>query len=423
MTFNVEQRPGDKLGPYELVMPVAQGGMATVWAARLKGMRSFSKEVAIKAMLPSLGDDPQFAEMFLAEAKLACRVRHPNVVEVLDLGDHDGILYIVMEWVDGEALTLVQRAAGKRGGTPLAIACRIGMAAALGLHAAHETVDDQGKLLGLVHRDVSPHNILLTYNGQVKIVDFGVAKAAAQAAEGPQTRVGETKGTLPFMSPEQALGGKVDRRSDIFSLGVVLYYLLSGKHPFKGENELQTLGRITNRTPAEQLTSVLPACGPVLNETIMKALEKAPDKRFSTMIEFSSALERALAERPAEERRIDLGAFVRDMVGDRSTRRADAIREATSLLDQQKPVPKTLSNPRASFSSQSLIDIHSSRSQSGITSPSIVTDVPSAISHPAAEPPQSAPEEPPRNTLGIALIVGSVLVLIAVLVYVVMDRL
>lgn len=345
--------PGHKLGPYELVLPVAQGGMATVWAARFKGARGFSREVAIKAMRPSLGDDPQFAEMFHAEAKLACRVRHPNVCDVMELGEQDGTLYIVMEWVDGEPLAAIQRAAAKKGSFPLALAARIGAAAAHGLHAAHEVTDDSGRHVGLVHRDVSPANILVTYSGQVKIVDFGVAKAAANASEGPQTRVGETKGTLTFMSPEQAVGGRVDRRSDVFSLGTVLYYLLGGKHPFKADNPFQTLGLITNRAPVAPLVTLRPDCPPSLNDAIMKALEKAPDNRFATMAQMAAALERAGAEIEATEPAPDTAAFVREMVGDRGERRAASIREATALLEGHQPVPKAALPPRASLISQS----------------------------------------------------------------------
>ncbi len=327
-----ELRPGDNLGRYELLVPVAQGGMATVWAARIKGPRGFSKMLAVKAMLPALGEDEQFEQMFLAEGKLAARISHPNVCDILDIGEQNGLLYIAMEWIDGEPLAVVQRAAARRDGMPPGIAARIGAGAALGLHAAHEVKGDDGQLVGLVHRDVSPQNLLVTYDGKVKIVDFGVAKAAAYSADLPKTRVGETKGTLTFMSPEQAASGSIDRRSDIFSLGVVLYQLIGGTHPFKAENEYVTLGRILSPAPVTPLVSVNPSCPPALNAIVMKALEKRPENRYATMAEMAQALQRAADELGGPA---DIGAFVRDLLGDRGQRRTDAIRDAMRLIDER----------------------------------------------------------------------------------------
>src|SRR5689334_13065299 len=156
-------RAGDTLGRYELLVPIAQGGMAVVWAARMKGTRGFQKIVAVKSMLPSLSSDPQFEQMFLAEAGVAARIKHPNVCEIFDLGEQDGNLYIVMEWVDGESLSSIHKTARAKGRPmPPSIVARVIKDAALGLHAAHEVKDDADKLVGLVHRDVSPQNILVT---------------------------------------------------------------------------------------------------------------------------------------------------------------------------------------------------------------------------------------------------------------------
>src|SRR5262245_53539032 len=224
-------QPGQTLGRYEFLVPIAEGGMASVWAARLKGTRGFSKTVAVKTMLPSVSDDPQFEQMFLDEAQIASRIRHPNVVEILDLGEQDDVLYLVMEWVDGEPLSTLRRVAGKRGGIPRPVAVRIVADACAGLHAAHELRGEDDKLVGLVHRDISPQNMLLTFDGVVKIVDFGVALAAGRTVN--STDAGQIKGKPPYMSPEQALGYPIDRRSDLFALGIVLYQLTTGKHPFR----------------------------------------------------------------------------------------------------------------------------------------------------------------------------------------------
>src|SRR5687767_12981590 len=181
--------PGIALGRYELLLPIAQGGMATVWVARQKGSRGFSRTVAVKTMLPNLSDDPQFEQMFLDEAALAARIHHPNVAEILDLGEQDEILYLVMEWVDGEALSVLHKGAKKNDThMPQRIALRMIAQACAGLHAAHELKDENEQLLGLVHRDVSPQNILVTYDGIVKLVDFGVAKAIGRA--GGETTAG-----------------------------------------------------------------------------------------------------------------------------------------------------------------------------------------------------------------------------------------
>jgi serine/threonine-protein kinase len=322
---------GHTLGRYELLVPIAQGGMAVVWAARLKGTRGFQKIVAVKSMLPALSDDPQFEQMFLAEAELAARIRHPHVCEILDLGEQEGVLYLVMEWVDGEPLSALHKAARPRGGVPLHVATKVTLHAALGLHAAHELKNDTGELVGLVHRDVSPQNILVTYDGVVKIVDFGVAKATE--ADGSHTRAGQLKGKVPFMSPEQAVGKNVDRRTDIFALGIVLYQLVTGKHPFRGDNDMATLHRITEAAPVPPASSLRPDCPPSLDMALAQALEKDVSKRFQTMHEMAKALERALAEMTAQAEGEDLATFVRSVLGDRADKRRAAIKDAIRLAD------------------------------------------------------------------------------------------
>jgi serine/threonine-protein kinase len=322
------------LGRYELLMPIAQGGMAVVWTARMRGTRGFQKIVAIKSMLPSLSDDPQFEKMFLAEAELASRIRHPNVCEILDLGEESGTLYIAMEWVDGEPLSAINKAARKAGtGIPLAVSTRVALAAAQGLHAAHELRGDDGELVHLVHRDVSPQNILVTYDGVVKIVDFGVAKATG-TAEDTHTQAGQVKGKVPFMSPEQAIGRVVDRRTDVFALGIVLYQLVTGRHPFRGDNDMVTMQNICDRSPVAPPSSIIAGCPPALNAAIVQALEKEPDKRFQTMADFARALERALTELSTSNEAQDVGEFVRSVIGDRGDKRRSMIKEALRSQDR-----------------------------------------------------------------------------------------
>ncbi|WP_437593998.1 serine/threonine-protein kinase [Sorangium sp. So ce1000] len=341
--------PGKELGHYELLLPIAQGGMATVWAARRKGLRGFQKTVAIKTMLPSLSDDPQFEKMFLEEARLASGIHHPNVAEILDLGEQDDSLYIVMEWVDGEALSVIARAANKSGvAIPLRIALRILSRACLGLHAAHELRDPQSddQLLGLVHRDVSPQNILVTYDGHVKLVDFGVAKATNRAHN--DTTAGQIKGKVPYMSPEQARGDRVDRRTDVFAMGIVLYKLTTGEHPFAAENDLLTLKHITSR-PALSPLLKNPDFPPDLDQVLMTCLQKDPDRRYPTMLELESALEAVLAKEPPVTDH-DVGAFVRGLLGERNQRRRAALRDTVRALDERASHPPQVMLVRDSIS-------------------------------------------------------------------------
>src|SRR5436190_1804643 len=214
-------RPGSVLGRYELLLPIAKGGMAQVWAARLLGTRGFQKIVAIKTILPGAIDDERMERMLLEEATLASQIHHPNVVATLELGEDDGMLYLVMEWVEGESLSLLVSRSSQRGGIPLPIAVNLVGQACKGLHAAHELRDESGALLGVVHRDISAHNVLVTYSGNAKLVDFGVAKATALSSA--LTEGGEIKGKFAYLAPEQAVGQPVDRRTDIFGMGILLY--------------------------------------------------------------------------------------------------------------------------------------------------------------------------------------------------------
>ena len=318
---SAQLRSGRMLGQYELLVPLAQGATASVWAARTKGS-ALQKIVAVKAMLTEFSDEIEAESMFLDEARNVARIRHPNVAAVLDLGEEDDALYIVMEWVEGEPLQVLMREARSQGGIPLPLAVRIVKQAASGLHAAHELGDDAGKPLGLVHRDVSPQNILVGYDGSVKVIDFGVAKATSNLQ---RTNVGQLKGKVPYMSPEQAVGDPVDRRADIFALGTVLYQLVTGTHPFRGDNEFATLARIRDPRPVEPPGKLVDI--PVeLDQVLQKALAKKKDQRFATMLDFTRGLEWALPSGPDEAR--VLGELVRALLSQRAAKKNQALREA-----------------------------------------------------------------------------------------------
>ena len=344
-------QPGQTLGRYEFLVPIAQGGMAAVWAARLKGSRGFSKTVAIKTMLPTISDDPSFEQMFLDEAQLASRIRHPNVVEILDLGEQDDVLYLVMEWVDGEPLSTLRRVATKRGGIPRPIAVRIVADVCAGLHAAHELRSDDGSQVGLVHRDMSPHNMLITFSGVVKIVDFGVALAAGRTAI--NTNAGHVKGKPPYMSPEQALGYPIDRRSDLFALGIVLYQLTTGKHPFRGDTDILTLQNIVSDRSVVPPRDFDPDYPKPLEAAVLKALERDPDKRFQTAAELGAALERVFPPTVPRVRTEDVGKLVMQMLGDVAEERREALRQAIRDADARAATEasgeKAASDPFASI--------------------------------------------------------------------------
>ena len=233
-----ELRQGGKLGNNELVLRIGRGGMATVWVARER-TRQQDRLVAVKAMLLELADDPEFVKMFHDEVRLVRAIRHENVVEVHDVGEEAGVMWMSMEWVEGESLHAVIAEAGKRRPIPPEMAVRIIADVASGVHAAHELREPSGALRGVVHRDISPHNILIGANGVVKLVDFGVAKALGRVSE--STRAGQFKGKFGYMSPEQARGMPVDRRSDVFSLGIVLFELTTSRRLFRGDNDVETL--------------------------------------------------------------------------------------------------------------------------------------------------------------------------------------
>lgn len=321
--------PGRTLGRYELLLPVAKGGMAQVWAARLRGTRGFQKLVAIKTILADAMDGTRAEKMFLEEATLAAQIHHPNVVGTIELGEDEGLLYLVMEWVNGEPLSQVLLKTGDCGGVPLPLAVNIISQACKGLHAAHEARDESGALLGIVHRDVSPQNVLLSYAGTTKLVDFGIAKATARTSE--LTHEGELKGKFAYMAPEQVSGGAIDRRVDIFGMGVLLYALTTGRHPFRGRSAGETLRNICVNPPPRP-TERLPTYPAALEAVLLRALAKAPQERFGTAHELLTALEAAVPESLGSHE-TEIAAFLRQLFGERANERLNEIRLAQRLVD------------------------------------------------------------------------------------------
>jgi serine/threonine-protein kinase len=319
--------PGYQLGRYELLCPIARGGMASVWVARLQGAHGFEKLVAIKTILAEHASDPEYEAMFLDEARIVAGIRHHNVAEILDLGSSDGMLYLVLEWVEGDSLALLDRAALRhKKPIPMTVAMRIVAQICAGLHAAHELSDRTGKPLNVVHRDVSPQNVIVSATGEVKLIDFGIAKAVDQLSE--HTRTGVLKGKISFMSPEQALGQRVDRRADVWAAGVVLYQLLAGRLPFRGENQLDTLHLIGSKQPAPPIPGLAKPVAALLD----RVLEPELEKRIATAAELEVELERLIGLLGPVTTR-DVAAVVQQHLGKRIAARREVVETALRAAD------------------------------------------------------------------------------------------
>jgi hypothetical protein len=338
-------RPGTTLGRYELILPVGIGGMACVWAARLPGYRGFSKLVAIKTVLPHLANHPDFENMLLDEARIAAELHHPNVCNLFDVGEDQGVLYLVLEWVNGDSLLHLLRGARPPAALDCRIAARIVADACAGLHAAHELTDPQGRPLGVVHRDVSPQNVLVSLDGTTKLADFGVAKAQGQLHQ--TTRAGEIRGKLAYMAPEQLGGPAIDRRADVFSMGCVLYHATTGQAPFRGESDARLVRAILegNYEPPEQVATNYP---PELATVVKSALSTCPEGRFETADRMRLALEAFLHERTSATPTVlhattarDVGEVVRERIGAKLERRQMDVRaalEAGRMPESTRPV-------------------------------------------------------------------------------------
>ncbi|MET0592885.1 MAG: protein kinase [Polyangiaceae bacterium] len=283
-----------RLGPYELLQKLATGGMAEIYVARREGPHGFSKRIALKRILPQLVADPEFVAMFIDEARLCAQLTHPNLVQVFDFGEEAGELYMAMELVEGTTAAKVARAAASRGEpVPTEVALQIAMSVGRGLAHAHEASDDEGRAIGLVHRDVSPGNILISASGAVKLGDFGIARAAEFER---RTDQGQLKGKLGYMSPEQVTGRELDAKSDQFTAAIVLAELLTARPLFSGPREMDVLVKIRDADIAvlERYGRHIPAD---LMAVLRRALSRRREDRFPTTSAYVDALEEVARRR------------------------------------------------------------------------------------------------------------------------------
>lgn len=322
-----QQRPlRRRIGRYEVLQRLGHGGMASVFLARATGSAGFEKQVAIKVIHPHLAAEPNLVEMFLDEARIAAQIHNPHVVEILDLGHDRGDYYMVMEYVDGETLSaLIRRQREQSGHLPLPVVLQILLDACEGLRAAHELRDADGNPMGVIHRDVSPQNLLIDLDGWVRIVDFGIMKAKGKRTD---TRTGQLRGKLPYMSPEQAEARPVTLACDLFALGVILWELCTGTRLFAGESDAQTLSRVIacKRPPLAELRPDLPES---LERVLARTLARDPNERYRSAAEMLRELRqifREVATKDGREPRTGLAMIMREYFGQQAEYRRATLR-------------------------------------------------------------------------------------------------
>jgi serine/threonine-protein kinase len=333
---------GERFGKYLLVGEIAVGGMAEVFLAVHKGIESYIKVVVIKRVLPHLSNNPEFVRMFVDEARLVARIEHPNIVRTYEFGEVNGQYFTAMEYLPGEDLfKALNNLSMSRQLMPLPIATGIGVQVCNGLHFAHQFTDTAGKPLNLVHRDINPANIIITYGGEVRIIDFGVAKTNANV----QTLNGVIKGKVAYMPPEQVLGREVDQRADIFSAGVVLWEMLTGRPLFLRSNEAATLYAIMN-APISPPSKLRPDVPPELDRIVLRALARSPGDRYASAEDMASALDDVLTRMPRFDARVVAGKL-EELFGSTRAEAKRSIAQTRSLTRNISLVMKLRSEVRA----------------------------------------------------------------------------
>jgi serine/threonine protein kinase len=320
----------DRLGRYRILRPLARGGMAELFLARASGIQGFEKLVVVKRVLPELAreSDSDYVDMFIDEARLAARMHHSNLVQVYDIGEAEGLPFYAMEYLDGHDVRAMVRAAhARKEHLPIEHVLSIAIGVAAGLHYAHELRDEEGRPLAIVHRDVSPQNVAVTFDGGVKLFDFGVAKAKRRSTE---TRHGTLKGKIQYMSPEQCRGEEVDRRSDVFSVAILLWELTTGRRLYGGRSDFGVMKSIAE-ADAPRPSLVWPECPPELEQIMMRGLRRERQARFATTEELQLALEAFARERRLAVSGVGLAKHLRSLFAEQPSVAAE--REHSTLYE------------------------------------------------------------------------------------------
>lgn len=327
--------PGYRLDRYELVCPLAYGGMGTIWLGRYVGKLGFEKLVVLKMILPQYSKDPDARRMFVDEARIASRIDHPHVVRITDVGETNGTYYLVMDYVDGDSLSRLLSAAADRGMPRFPTTAMLSVVGHVceGLHAAHELCDEKGELLHVVHRDVSPQNILLGPQGVAMLIDFGVVKARDRVSH--DTRTGQLKGKLAYMAPEQSRGrsADVDRRADVWAVGAILYEHFTGAPPFEAATEVATLKRHAEGKAPDPLPGSVPA---PLAAVVMQALALKREVRYPTTLALKHALEVAADECNLHPSTSEVVTFADEALADRRSARKRMIDAAVTAARERR---------------------------------------------------------------------------------------
>ncbi len=395
-------------GRYHPFATLGKGGMADVFLAVARGGLGVNKLVVVKRLRANLSSDASFRRMFIAEGRLATRLNHPNVVHTYDVGEENGVYCIAMEYLEGQPLNRILRETIKRGETiDERMVARIASDALSGLQHAHDLADYDGRPLQIVHRDVSPHNIFVTYAGQVKIVDFGIAKAALGTQE---TEIGVLKGKVAYMSPEQAMGDQIDHRSDLFAMGICLWEMLTQRRLMGNDNAAATLNRLLYE-PIPSVASVRANVSSRLDGIVRKALQKDANLRYQSADDFRTALERFLAE-SGGCRSDQVGTFL----GERfATTRAEVQRQVQKQMDAfSKATTGEIAALRATGNApifgSGQVSLVVTPSKSSASTSGIVESARSREDRASLPPRSVTPEGRPRSKVVMALI-GAIILL------------
>ncbi len=343
-----EMPSGTTLGKYDILRMIATGGMAEIYLARQRGQAGFEKLVVLKRILPQVAADPTFVKMFLEEAKLAATLRHPHIADVWEVDCIDGMYFYTMEYIHGQDVRAIRAASRKRNERmPLAIAVGIVAAVAEALEYAHDRRSADGSPLQLVHRDISASNILVSYAGAVKLLDFGIAHAADRS---DNTRTGSIKGKIPYMSPEQCQGQRLDRRSDLFSLGTVLYELTVGHRPYRGSSDFMIMEQIV-RNDAPRPSQLDPSYPAPLEDIVMRLLARDLDARYQSAEQLIADLEQFQTSHQLWVSTKVISRFMRSLFWDNIEAWEKAVRDGNldhlTAIDIADPRPEAVTPPSA----------------------------------------------------------------------------
>ena len=405
----VGARPSDA-SKYRDLVELGSGGMGDVYLSVVQGPAGFSKLLVVKRLRASLAEDPDLLAMFLTEARIAARLNHPNVVQTIEVGFDGTRHFIAMEYLDGQSLQGLIRKATNVGGLPLAMHLRVLAEALAGLHYAHELTDLDGKPLGVVHRDATPHNIFLTYDGQVKVVDFGIAKVG----DGDRTRTGVLKGKVPYMAPEQIEGGQIDRRADVFAVGAMLWAAATGQRLWKGMGDIQVMARVHAGTiPSPRSVSRL--VPERLDEIIVKAMARDRDQRYATAADLQHDLEVFIDQLGPRTTARDVGKFANELFTDERARLKNAVDTQLRALREPSASATPLATLDLPPGTLSIAAIQTTRANDtapeGIPSVSVEPLLPQSVT------PQPLAPSSPRARLGWLLAAAAVIAVVALVFF------